>query len=338
MKKVIKISLVLVAFLYLSSCFKDIDTIALERPFGETFTVEHNIYSNITFYKVYENITLEVSNHQLGKWDLLFQSAGKGDNVILNYSISATAINTNIKDFSQVTKATASKLIGSDNWLFNDPAYSNIKDSLALKNWNNGNVYVLYRGTTIAPNKAYYKIQFISETLDSYTFKYAHIEDTEEKVVTINKTEGLVNRAYSFETNSVVDFEPNINEWDFFFAPYYGWYETLTAGIYSPYSLTGVIINNEVGIEIAPIVDIDLDYNQITRSMVEDFEFTSWKGAIGSTWKKIPDNKNPVYYMDEAKKYILKMPDGNYYKLRFLDYYNLDGKKGYPTFEINLLK
>ncbi len=42
--------------------------------------------------------------------------------------------------------------------------------------------------------------------------------------------------------------------------------------------------------------------------------------------------------MDEAKKYIFKMPDGNFYKLRFLDYYNLDGKKGFPTFEIALLK
>ena len=333
MKNIIKISLILSVVFSLSSCFKDVDTVKLEKPFETLFQSQHNIYGNITYFKVYEGITTEVSNKELGKWDLLFQSANEGDNVLINYSVSAKSITTGTLNFDEVDKSTVDKLFNED-WQFNDPAYSNIKDSLALKSWESGEVYLVYRGNAFPPEKAYYKIQFLEKTSTSYTFKYAHVEDTGSKTSTVTRSEGIVNKAFSFDDNKVVDFEPLIGDWDFFMSPYFGWYETLTAGEYSPYNLTGVMINNESGIEVAQVFDENIHYEDINLAMVSVFDFTDWKGAIGSTWKKIPDSQNPIYHMDESKKYIFKMVDGNYYKLRFLSFYNDEGVKGFTSFEI----
>jgi len=338
MKKAILYFSILSLTISLSSCFPEIDTIAQERTIEEVFTSQYSIYSNVTFYKIYENTTVEVGNETIGKWDLAFQSAFEGDNVLINYNTSARAIKTDIYDFSEVDKGTAEDLLNSDEWKFNDPGYSNVKDSIPLKDWENKEVYLVYRGYTSRPEEAYYKIQFMSKTEDTYTFRYAHVESTEEIEKTIKRTEGLVNVYFSFDENALVEHEPNIKEWDFYLAPYSGWFETLTAGVYAAYDLTGVMINNEGGARIAQVFDDDIKYENIDLAMAQNLDYTDWKGVIGSTWKLIPSTENPVYLMDTSKKYVFKLYDGNYYKLRFLDFYNLEGEKGYTSFEINIIQ
>ena len=239
----------------LVSCFQEIDTVPLEKSTKVVFTSSHSIYNSITFFKIYENITAEVSSEPLGTWDLAFQSAEEGDIVLVNYTVSARAIKTGTNDFSKVNKNTVNELYNSSKWKFNDPAYSNIKDSTALEEWESGEIYLVYRGSTSLSEEAYYKIQFISKTPDSYTLRYAHVEDAGETVKTITRTQGLVNVYFSFETNELVEYEPLIGEWDFYFAPYFGWFETLTPGVYSPYNVTGVMINNEGGIRVSQVFD-----------------------------------------------------------------------------------
>ena len=338
MKKWILYFSVLSFTVLLSSCFPEIDTIPQERTTEKVFTSQYSIYSNVTFYKIYENTTAEVSNEKLGLWDLAFQSALEGDNVLVNYTVSATAIKTGTTNFSEVDKSTVEDLFNSDQWKFNDPAYSNVRDSIALKDWENSEVYLVYRGGASASEKAYYKIQYLSKTDETYTFKYAHVESKTEIEKTINRTQGLANVYFSFEDDAMVVHEPNIKEWDFYFAPYYGWFETLTPGVYSPYNITGVMVNNEGGVRVAQVFDEDIDYEHIDLEMAENLDYTDWKGAIGSTWKLIPSTEDPVYNMDTSKKYVLKLYDGNYYKLRFLDFYNLEGEQGYTSFEINVIQ
>lgn len=320
-----------------SSCFRDIDTEMRHKSTEVVFTSTHNIAENITFFKIYENTTQEVVNHRLGGWDMAFQSAEEGDNVLVNYTVSAKVIKTGTSNFSEVNKQTVNTLFNSDKWKFNDPAYSNIKDSIGLKDWENKEVYLVNRGSASLSEEAYYKIQFISKTPESYTFRYAHVESTGEIEKTINRTSSLANVYFSFNENAVVENEPNINEWDFYFAPYFGWFETLTVGEYSPYNITGAMINNEGGVRVAHVFDGEIDYKNIDLTMAQNLVYSDWKGGIGSTWKKIPSMTNPIYLMDTDKKYVIKLNDGNYYKLRFLDYY-LDGKQGYPSFEINAIK
>lgn len=322
-----------------TSCFLEIDTVPLEKSTQEVFTSSYDIKNNVTFFKIYENTTAEVSNQELGKWDLAFQSAMEGGIVLVNYTVSARAIKTGTSKFSAVDKNTVNELFNSDKWEFNDPAYSNYRDSTALEDWESGEVYLVFRGTTALSQEAYYKIQFVSKTDDSYTFKYAHVESADENEITINRTLGLANVYFSFDDNNIVEHEPLITEWDFYFAPYFGWFETLTAGVYSPYNVTGVMINNEGGVNAVQVFDETIAYEDIDLTMAENLVYSDWKGIIGSTWKNIPPSDGSGgYTMDTKKKYVLKLNDGNYYKMRFLDFYDPEGNQGYTSFEINLIK
>ena len=49
-------------------------------------------------------------------------------------------------------------------------------------------------------------------------------------------------------------------------------------------------------------------------------------------WKEY-DFDNEHYTVLPDKIYVLKTSIGYYYKLRFIDFYNSTGEKGYPTFE-----
>jgi len=338
MKRSIFYFSILTITMVFTSCFQEIDTVAQEKTTENVFITQHSIYNSVTFYKIYENTTQEVSSETLGKWDMAFQSTLEGDNVLVNYNVSARAIKTGTRIFSEVDKSTVEDLFQSDQWKFNDPAYSNVRDSIALKDWEDKEVYLVYRGSAARPEEAYYKIQFVSKTPETYTFKYAHVESLEEIEKTINRTQGLANVYYSFDENDVVEHEPNIKEWDFYFAPYFGWFETLVAGEFAPYNLTGVMINNEGGARIAQVFDEDIEYESIDLAMAQKLTYTDWKGAIGSAWKLTPNPDNPVYNMDTSKKYVFKLYDGNYYKLRFLDFYNSEGEQGYTSFEINVLQ
>lgn len=335
----ISILYLMVLTVVLTSCFQEIDTVPQEKSIKTVITSNYSISGNITFFKIYENTTAEVINHPIGGWDLAFQSALEGDIVLVNYSVSARAIKTGTSIFSEVDKQTVNELFNSDKWEFNDPAYSNIVDSTALEDWQSGEVYLVYRGSTSLSQEAYYKIQFISKTPDAYTFKYAHVEDLDEKEMTINRTQGLANLYFSFETESVVEHEPLMTEWDFYFAPYFGWFETLTAGVFAPYNVTGAMINNEGGVRVYRLFDENIAYEDIDLAMVANLEYSDWKGGIGSTWKNLPSTDGTVgYTMDPNKKYVIKLNDENYYKMRFLDFYNSEGDQGYPSFEINLIQ
>ena len=333
MRNIIKYMGVIFSGLLVVSCFEDIPPV---EQF-DVVTSNYNIASNSTYYKIHQNGTIEISNSVRGGWDLAFQSALIGDHVLTNYTSAVKAIKTGTSVFEDVDVSTLEDLLKSDQWKFNDPAYSNIKDSLALKDWETKEVYIINRGIAQLPQNRYYKIQFESKNNDSYTFKYAGIESNSGTVKTISRNSDLVNVTFSFDEGNAVDFEPGINDWDFFLTPYLGWYETLTAGEFAEYNLTGVMINNESGLMVAAIDDEDIIYEDIDLTFAQSQNYTDWKGVIGSTWKKIPSTENPLYEMDTNKKYIFKHTDGKYYKLRFTSFYNDAGEQGYPSFEIKKL-
>ena len=223
-----------------------------------------------------------------------------------------------------------------DDWTFDDPAYTNFPDSLSLRNWEDGEVYIQNRGTT---KDNYYLIQFVSKNDDSYTFNYAKATDNQNiQTFVITRSSGVNYRYFSFEENTTVSVDPRTVEWDIVFTPYLGWWETLIPGEYSPYSMSGILINDEGGVRVAQIFDPDIKFEDIDSTYITTSEFTDWKGAIGSNWKILggTDSEN-LYNMDPNKKYILKKYDSQtsvykYFKLRIIDY-KLNGEDHHPTVE-----
>ena len=148
MNKVASYIAVILLSIVMLGCFPEIDKVPMEKASETIITAQNSIYSGVTFFKIYDNITVEVSSQPLGTWDLAFQSEMPGDIVLLNYTVSARTIKTGTSNFSAVDKNTVNELFSADGWMFNDPAYSNNVDSTALKDWEDEEVYLVYRGST----------------------------------------------------------------------------------------------------------------------------------------------------------------------------------------------
>jgi len=338
MKKIIFIGLVSFAF---TSCFKEIDTVPLERTIESTFTVQNSIKSTQTYYYLHENTAVEVSTASPRSWDLAFESAGDSSKVLLGWATGSIAHKTGKYIISDVSQDEVLDYINnSDEWTFDDPAYTNYPDSLSLQNWEDGEVYIQNRGVE---SDNYYLIQFAEKTDDSYTFKYAKATDNQNvQTFVINRSDGLNYVYFSYDENSTVTVDPRTIEWDIVFTPYLGWWETLTPGEYSPYTQSGILINNEGRVRVAQIFDEDIEFEDIDSSYIATSEFIDWKGVIGSNWKLLGETGSEnLYEMDPNKKYILKKYDVlmgvyKYFKLRIIDY-KLDGDDHHPTVEFKFL-
>ncbi len=319
----------------LDSCFKEVDTTKLEPL--ETITATNSIEEYQTFYKIEENEIRMVDFNQPGDWDLGFETGEEGWHIIINYSSSARIISTGISDFEDVDINTANDLLPVDDvfWKFDHPC-GNL-DSTATGNWiDSAIVYILYRGVSFDNQEAYYKIKFESVDAEKYVITYGDLNTDEVYNKTVSKDDGASFVYFSITDGEPVLIDPGRNEWDLLFTPYYGYYKTLT-GTETPYFLRGVYMNYFNGIEVIKINDANVKYEDIDYTYIEQYERSLMQDAIGYDWKLIPNPPDYRYNVNEDIKYIIHALDGNYYKFRFLSFYNEKDEKGYPVFEYKLL-
>ena len=98
------------------------------------------------------------------------------------------------------------------------------------------------------------------------------------------------------------------------------------------YLVTGVILNSEVLVA----EDNSFSFEEINYSIIDQLNFTSNKDAIGFDWKEYNFDAG-FYTVNSNLNYIIKDRQQRYFKLRFTDFYNSNGDKGCPTFEIQEL-
>ena len=337
------IFLVLSGTLALTSCFKEIDTEPLPLPEVEDyFIVEFPIKQVQSFYRFYEHTVYLVDTARNTRWDLAFESAGPGNRVLLGWASFSQGTPTGKHEFSEITGELVLELIESANWVFDDPTFVNELDSLALTNhWENGEIWIQNRGTS---SDNYYAIQFVSSDEESYTFRYASVQRLNDvKEATVFRASAFNYIYFSYETNSSLIIEPDFREWDILFTPYRGWWETDVEGIYAPFNMSGLMINNEAGVRVAHVWDPEISFEEIDYSFVDQYEFTDKKGAVGADWKVLGDpNSGNIFSMDPDKKYLLKKTihesgEVLYFKLQIIDYKNKQGEDHYPTVEFKFL-
>jgi hypothetical protein len=330
-----------IGLLMLASCFEEIDLVPIPRTVDESFTVEYSIRRVQSFYRFYENTVIEVDTALPGNWDLAFESAGAGDRVLIGWASSSKIVGTGKSDFQEITQEMIIDLIdNSDDWVFDDPAYINTMDSVSLRNWEDGEIYIQNRGVE---SDNYYAIQFVSKTENSYAFKYASAKSLDQvREFEIERSSGFNYVYFSYAANDVIMVEPPSRDWDIECTPYIGWWETSTPGEYAPYSQSGILINNEYGVRIAHVFDPAIAFEDIDLSFINEVVFTDMKGAIGSNWKILGAiGSENLYTMDPDKKYIMKKYDYEtdrdmYFKLQIVDY-KLNGEDHHPTIEFKYL-
>jgi len=77
-------------------------------------------------------------------------------------------------------------------------------------------------------------------------------------------------------------------------------------------------------------------FKDIELNMIDQYNFTNEQNEIGYNWK-LYNFTSQSYIVKSDITYIISDIDGRYFKLHFIDFYNDNGEKGNPKFEIQKL-
>ena len=310
-------------FIVFISCEKEEIPISPHTP-GNVLTnqIELGIdYRYQVFYDLGSNST--ISDNLKTDWDLGFESSNDGYHIILNSSTYGA--------LSYVDNIPFNDIIDPLNlsWSWDNP--SGDLDSSAFGDSRNlSGFYVLDRGFDLnGISRGYKKILIDSISSDFYQISYSNLDNSSFNSLKLYKDPSVNFTCFSFDSNQIIDIEPSFSDWDLLFSQYTHLYNDTTT---PAYLVTGVSSN----LEILVAVDTSNDFNDINYSMINEFSFNDNRDAIGFDWKEY-DFNGGSYSINSNINYIIMDKQQKYFKLRFTDFYNSNGDKGYPTFEIQEL-
>ena len=264
-----------------------------------------------TFYDLGSNSI--VSNNLKTEWDLAFESGINGYHIILNSSIYSSLAYVDAVSFYDTISTS------NLTWTWDNP--NGNLDSSAFGDYRNKNGFYVYdRGFDLSGNSRGYKKILID---------YSNLDNSEPYSFTVNKDNSVEFICFSFDSNSIKNIQPSSNDWDLLFTQYTHLYSDTTT---PAYLVTGVVLNSEVIVA----EDNSFSFEEINYSMIDQLNFTSNNDAIGFDWKEYNFDAG-IYTVNSNLNYIIKDRQQRYFKLRFTDFYNSNGDKGCPTFEIQEL-
>ncbi|MBS3915338.1 MAG: HmuY family protein [Bacteroidetes bacterium] len=297
----------------------------------------------------YENqIWFEFSSQQMimnrhDNWDIAF-SCDESHRILVNGGKNA---NFGVKrfigrDFNYVFTPAELK---NTTWDFDNP--SGEEDSLVFSKWcsYSGNqmygkdyLYLFDLGDDTLGAKRYVKLKILERTGGVYTFKWCFVDDTVaiyEEFKRIDETRNYI--YYNFGSQSEVYNEPlEKTKWDIVFTTYKKWIPNESNGnLPYPYVLRGVL-SNANGV-MASEVTGKVNFDDITLSYAKTLTLNPDFDEIGYDWKVWSMTANK-YTVDQNKIYVIRDTKGDYYKLKFVDFYDDLGRKGYPKMAWEALK
>lgn len=158
-------------------------------------------------------------------------------------------------------------------------------------------------------------IELKNSTLNSFSFKYANLDGSDEVVEEIDVTPYQDNRLfiyYNMRSQSLIDREPDINEWDLLWSRYASIVFD-NEGNPSYYIVVGVLNNLDVG---------TVKYHPVEADFTDWFnqEFEYHKTSIGHDWKEFSMSEF-AWTIQDSTTYFVKDRVGDVYKLDF-DYFS----------------
>ncbi|WP_292009761.1 HmuY family protein [Chryseobacterium sp.] len=296
--------------------------------------------------------------NQRTDWDLAFYS-GNEFKVVMNSSImmaagkisGATDIDvvkesdvTALMTQVQVANFNPSNVAYIDDVNGNFPSGSTAIEEVLSTDSENG-IYLLNMGhniytgsvatgsvTTSGDSRGWMKIQVVRSG-NGYKIKYAGLNDTSHKELTITK-----NTAYNFNfvslvNNSEIFIQPEKKKWDICFTVFTNIITGAGSYVYADFVTTNImggvgayqvtVASTESGVEA---------YNNFTASDIDQskFEYTDQR-VIGANWRNPVGTNGLETYGDRF--YVIRDAEGYYFKLRFTRMTSTDGERGRPQFE-----
>ena len=327
------IFILLVFATVLNGCFEKEEMI-IPREINE-IEIPYSLYEYQTYYRMEDEVLVSFNSYD--SWDLGFECSEEGYGVILNSSRYMHAGDAGTTDFYSVTSNTA------DTMIFDDSSGDMSKTALVgwvdLSDSQNpvftGRVFIVDRGL-MESGESFGYVKLVIEKLEGDVFyiRYANLDGSGETTFQVPKDPGVNFVLFSFENGgSLAVQQPPSSSWDLCFTKY----STIINddyGVPTPYIVRGVLINNKAG--VTAVLDSTLAYYDINLLSVPGYVFSDSQDAIGYEWKVYRDE---AYTLIDGMNYIICDRNSNYFKIRFTDYFNKAGQRGYPAFEqIGLLE
>lgn len=305
-------------------------------------------------YQVFIDLSSEASTAiQRDSWDLGLYS-GETFRVIINGSIYMAASPLNFTNIDAVNQNDVKTLMGSTTIgvsgsasYINDPSgnINNSPFSEISDNDNENKVYLVNLGYEIGTStppvgdaaiagkaRGWKKIRILKSG-DNYILQYANIDATTHQEITISKNSNYSFSFFSFNTNNMVTVEPEKERWDISFTVFTQVLD-FGGGELGAYGFSDYVISNRQGGVEAYMVETNASlFNDFTLNQVNNTLFSKDQTTIGSNWRDVFSRSA---FSDRF--YILKDPNNNIYKIRFLAMTNSDGVRGHPKFEYKLLQ
>jgi hypothetical protein len=188
-------------------------------------------------------------------------------------------------------------------------------------------VYIVSLGFDMVGNElGFIKIQFTLMPDGNLSFVFGQLKGSEKNTGTLT-TNATYNRVfYSVLNKTSVEIEPPKSDYDLLITQYLHYF--LEPEI-TPYLVAGALLNPFS--TRASRIDGPLF---ASISAVDTLKYVpgNKRDIVGYDWKTFNLTQNQ-YVVVANRSYIIQDSEGFYYKLRFVDFYNDKGIKGYPKFE-----
>jgi hypothetical protein len=329
MKRLSYLICVVMFLIIMYSCDKSSDTISVVTR-SETVSLGAG-YSNEVFYRLSDGMVTSVPRND---WDIAFIVAAREAAILTN---ATSGVVLKVYPVSQgwnwsdpVDTAGYygwSPLYNSDTtWTegaFNmnatgHPNYGWGEYDMNTHNLNGVSLYIIKTRAG-----SFKKIWIMNKysTLQQYIFRYADLDGSNEKTVSLDLGGSTKNFVYySIDTNEEVDREPDSDKWDLVFTKY------IDKSI--NYTVTGVLQN----MDVTALESTDTD----PKSTV--FPTTGYLtniSTIGSDWKII-DMQTFQYTIDNSRVFFVKDINGDIYRIRFTAFEG--SSTGNVSFDVSVLK
>ncbi len=264
-----------------------------------TSSYQHQIYFDLATYE-------EVSRNYKTDWDLGLQKHNDEIYVSLNSSRAMYAVPSDL---------TFDEIITSDGLTMQWDKPSGEIDSFAISN-NLNTAYVIDKGYDIElSHMGFKKIEFV-QSGDVLTLNSSDLDGSNTFSQTLTVNDALQITPISLSGSVAEDLFSESTDWDLQFTQYTHEFDAVT-----PYLVTGVLLNPNSS---KAILDTIHTFDEIDYNVAENTEYTSEINTIGYDWKNYSLDAGS-YTIKYNNSYIVSTTNGEYYKLRFTDFYDDQG-------------
>ena len=284
--------------------------------------------------------TQKTETNAFGIWHMGFSCDPSQPRVSINGGISASFGVARFagSSFGKITADSIKKV----QWHFDNPNGDPDSSAFPLAFVKNGTqwevndyTYVIDLGDKIKDSTRYVQLKFNGcKPGQSYDFEYKNLEPNgflRKQTITVNRDKNFV--YYQFLAHRIVDNEPfNNDQWDILFTTYK---ESVpdANGVPYPYVIRGVLINPKKVL----VAQLDkVDFNTIDKAYASAVVDGKKQDEIGYDWKQY-DQTAERYTMVPNRVYLIKTTDA-IIKMKFVDFYNDQGVKGYPKMAWEILQ